>query len=200
MKKIGLYFGSFNPIHIGHLHIANTALKNHDEIWFVLTRCNPLKGGFDVVSYEHREEMIRATLKAFKNDSLKICTIEKDLPTPNYTIDTLDKIKSMFSDCDFHLIMGADNIIELNKWKEYKRLLEENTIYVFERNEDTSNTIQTCMDLFKDLQRYIIFKEDDVKLTVSSTYIRNALKEKQNISYLLPKGVYKYIIKNNLYE
>ena len=201
--KIGLYFGSFNPMHIGHLHVANSVLRKAklDLVWFVLTPLNPFKAGNDIVTYEHREEMIRHALRAFKSDYLKLCTVEKDLPTPNYTIDTLEKLKVLYPEDTFELIMGADNIHLFKNWKNYQEILKNYTINIYEREETYRKTENFCQQLYFNQNEVKGFRfiEDHVKLTIRSTYIRSDLKEGINVSYLLPKKVYKYIKKYNLY-
>ncbi len=201
MKRVGLYFGTFNPIHIGHLHIANLASKELDEVWFVLTRLNPFKRDSDIVTYEHREEMIRYALTAFKNDKLKICIEEKFLSIPNYTHCTLKSLQKTFPNYEFYLIIGDDVIRGFKSWKEWEWIIDNFDLIVYQRNERIEEIGDFCLKNFTKKQfSNIILTQKGFDMNISSSYIRNAIKEGLNISYLLSKKVYKYITKNKLYN
>jgi nicotinate-nucleotide adenylyltransferase len=131
--KIGLYFGSFNPIHIGHLVIANhiAEYSNLNEIWFVVTPHNPFKNKSSLLDNYQRLEMVYRATKDYKK--LKPCDIEFNLPQPNYTINTLVYLQEKHPDLEFSLIMGEDNLKSFHKWKNYEVILENHDIYVYPR-------------------------------------------------------------------
>jgi len=199
--KIGLYFGSFNPIHIGHWHIAYASLNKlgFDEIWFVLTNLNPFKNSSDILTYEHREELIRATLNEFKVDKIKLCVIEKDLPLPNYTFNTLNLLKEEHPTYIFNIIIGSDNALGLHTWKNYQTILNNYKVFIFERGLESgflNDYLKEKLPNIKNLR----FVKESVGFSLSSTYIRNAVKSNLNVSYLLPQAAFKLIKKNKWYE
>ena len=131
--KIGLYFGSFNPIHIGHLIIANQLVENSDldQIWFVVTPHNPFKNKSTLLDNYQRLEMVYLATKDY--DTLKESDIEFNLPQPNYTVNTLFHLTEKYPKHDFALIMGEDNLKSFHKWKKYQTILEYHSIYVYPR-------------------------------------------------------------------
>jgi len=190
MNKTGLMFGSFNPVHIGHLALANYVLSYSDlqEIWFVVTPQNPFKESINLAPENHRLKMMEVAIN--NDERFKICDIEFNMPRPSYTIDTLDKLKELYPDKLFSLIMGADNLLAIDKWKEPARLMASYHIICYPRNgSDLSPT--------KGLSNVEIINAP--LMDISATLIRNALKKQKNIRFLLPHGVYDYIKKNNLY-
>ena len=137
-KNIGLYFGSFNPIHIGHLILANYLAEhsNLDEIWLVVTPQNPFKDKKSLLDNASRLEMVALSLKEY--DKLKPCDIEFHLPQPNYTIDTLIHLEEKYPQHSFSLIMGEDNLKSFHKWKNYEVILSRYLIYVYPRLSEGS--------------------------------------------------------------
>ena len=175
MSKIGLYFGTFNPIHVGHLIIANHMVEHSDldEIWMVVTPHNPFKKKSSLLENHHRFELVyRATENYTK---IKPSDVEFKLPQPNYTVHTLADISDLYPDKEFCLIMGEDNLKSLHKWKNYETILEHHHIYVYPRiatGEVSSN--------LKDHPR--IRKVDAPIVEISSTFIRKAIKESKNVN------------------
>ncbi|WP_165734345.1 nicotinate (nicotinamide) nucleotide adenylyltransferase [Polaribacter sp. 20A6] len=193
MSKIGLYFGTFNPMHIGHLIIANHMVENSDldEIWMVVTPHNPFKKKSSLLDNHERFEMIyRATANYPK---IKPSDIEFNLPQPNYTIHTLAHVSDMYPNKEFCLIMGEDNLKSLHKWKNYETILEHHHIYVYPRIADGEMD-----DQFKNHAK--IHKVEAPIVQISSTMIRKAIKNKKNTQPLLPKEVWEYIDEMNFYN
>jgi len=191
--KVGLYFGTFNPIHIGHLIIANHMVENSDldEIWMVVTPHNPFKKKSSLLDNHERFEMIyRATSNYTK---IKPSDIEFNLPQPNYTVHTLAHVSEKHPNKEFSLIMGEDNLKSLHKWKNYEAILEHHHIYVYPRIADG-----TTDDEFKNHPK--IHKVQAPIIQISSTMIRNSIKDKKNIQPLLPKEVWEYIDNMNFYS
>lgn len=193
MSKIGLYFGTFNPIHVGHLIIANYMVENSDldEIWMVVTPHNPFKKKSSLLENHHRFELVyRATENYSK---IKPSDIEFKLPQPNYTVFTLAHISDQFPDKKFCLIMGEDNLKSFHKWKNYETILEHHQIYVYPRIAEGKVEHQ-----FKNHPK--IHKVDAPIVQISSTMIRNGIKDKKNIKPMLSKEVWEYIDEMNFYK
>jgi len=192
-KKIGLYFGTFNPIHIGHLAIANymSEYSDLDEVWLVITPHSPFKKKKTLLNNHHRLAMVETALEDYPN--LKPSKIEFNLPQPNYTVNTLAHLEEKHTDYHFCLIMGEDNLKGLHKWKNYQVILEQYPIYVYPRISNGS--------ISKQLKEYkSITKIPAPIMEISSTFIRNAIKEKKNVRPLLPKNVWEYIDQMNFYK
>jgi len=193
MKKIGLYFGTFNPIHIGHLTIANHMVEysDLDEIWMVVTPHNPFKKKSSLLDNHHRLEMVH---KATENyPKIVPSDIEFKLPQPNYTINTLAHLEERFPNKSFSLIMGEDNLKSLHKWKNYEAILENYSVYVYPRI--SKNKIPEQF-----INHSKITKVEAPIMEISSTFIRNAVKEQKNCSPLLPQKVWEYIDLMNFYK
>ena len=173
-KKIGLYFGTFNPIHIGHLIIANHLVENSDldEIWLVVTPHNPHKKKKTLLEDHHRLAMVRIALEEYPK--LKASNIEFNLPQPNYTTNTLAHLEEKYPEKSFCLIMGEDNLKSLHKWKNYKVILDRYSIYVYPRISEGSMETE-----FKNHPK--ITKIDAPIMELSSTYIRKSIPEGKNI-------------------
>ena len=133
MKNIGLYFGTFNPIHVGHLVIANymADYTDLDEVWLVVSPQNPLKKKESLLPDYHRLSLVRIAIE--DNTKLKACNEEFNLPIPSYTINTLAFLKEKYGDSKFHLIMGEDNLRSFHKWKNHEEIIKYNKIYVYPR-------------------------------------------------------------------
>jgi nicotinate-nucleotide adenylyltransferase len=139
MFRVGLYFGSFNPVHDGHLTIAEYML-NHapiDELWFVLSPQNPLKNPEDLWTNEKRFELLKSAIDG--KSKMLISTIEWDMPTPSYTIDTLKKLSKLHPNTEFSIIMGADNLEKIEQWKSFEEILNNYKILVYPRPNALSN-------------------------------------------------------------
>jgi nicotinate-nucleotide adenylyltransferase len=189
--KIALFFGSFNPIHIGHLIIANHTVNNTDcdKVWLVVSPHNPLKEKAGLLNEFDRLHLVQLAVE--DNEKLVACNEEFYLPKPSYTIDTLTYLQEKYPTYEFSLVMGSDNILNIDKWKNYELLLERYTIYIYNRPEYNSDNIKIKGDI-----RYL----DVPLLDISSTYIRNNIKENKSIKYLLHPSVEKYILDYNLYK
>ena len=189
--KTGLFFGSFNPIHVGHLIIANY-MANHvdlDEVWFVVSPQNPLKEKSSLGNVYDRLEMAKLAIENTSN--IKVSDIELSLPKPSYTIDTLSYLKEKYPEKEFALIMGADNLASFKKWKNYEVLLKNYQIYVYPRpGADVSEW---------ENHPSITFTTTPL-MEISSTFIRKSLKEKKNVQFFVPDKVLAFIESKNMYR
>ncbi len=188
--KIGLYFGSFNPIHIGHLAIANYMVEFSDmeKLWFVVSPQNPFKEKKSLLAEHHRLRLVEVAIE----DDLRFKTsnIEFHMPKPSYTIDTLAYLKEKYSEHEFVLIMGEDNLKGLHKWKNYEEILKQHQIYVYPRDYKT---------LHKNLYDNVIVVDAPL-MEVSSSFIRKAIQNKQDVSYFMNSKVAEYIKEMHFYE
>ena len=193
MKKIGLYFGTFNPIHIGHLAIANhmAEFSDLDEIWMVVTPHNPFKKKSSLLDNHHRLEMVYLATESY--DRIVPSDIEFKLPQPNYTVNTLIHLQEKYPDHHFNLIMGEDNLKSFHKWKNYEVILENHDLYVYPRTSEGQVETQ-----FEGHPK--IHKVDAPIMEISSTFIRKSIAEKKDIRPLLPEAVWKYIDEMNFYK
>jgi len=189
--KIGLFFGSFNPIHIGHLIIAGymANFTEIDQVWLVVSPQSPLKKKNGLAGVYDRIEMAR--LATDSNQKIRVSSVELGMPQPSYTIDTLNELKAKYPLYQFSLIMGADNIVSLKKWKSHEQILAEHKIYVYPRPGH---------DLGEWATHPQIIITDTPYLELSSTFIRKALKDKKNIQYMLPESVLDFIDRKSLYS
>lgn len=193
MQHIGLLFGSFNPIHVGHLALANFAMEYapFDQIWFVVSPQNPFKDRKALAPAQSRLEMVAIATK--EEPRFKICDLEFSLPTPSYTINTLQKLKESYPDNHFSMIIGSDNLLNIERWHDSHRLLKENSILVYPRPGFP-------------LENADIMHNETVKvlkapvLEISSTLIRKGISEGKQLRFLVPSGVYDYIKNNRLYN
>ncbi|MFO7720394.1 MAG: nicotinate (nicotinamide) nucleotide adenylyltransferase [Gillisia sp.] len=192
-KKVGLYFGTFNPIHIGHIIIANYMVEfsDLDEVWLVVTPHNPFKKKSSLLDNHHRLDMVYKACEDYEN--LKPCDVEFKLPQPNYTVVTLAKLDEDHPNFIFSLIMGEDNLKSFHKWKNHEVILERHAIYVYPRVSKG-----TVDNQFKDHPK--ITRVDAPVIEISSTFIRNAIKDGKNITAMLPVKVWKYIELMNFYK
>ena len=193
MKKIGLYFGTFNPIHVGHLAIANHLVENSnlDAVWFVVTPHSPFKKKSTLLDNNHRLEMVYRATESY--DKLQPSDIEFKLPQPNYTINTLAHLEEKYPDYQFALIMGEDNLKGFHKWKNYEQILERFSIYVYPRISE--GLVETQFS-----NHSKIIKVEAPIMEISATFIRNSIKDNKNIRPLLPENVWGYIDEMNFYR
>ncbi|MDY2586357.1 nicotinate (nicotinamide) nucleotide adenylyltransferase [Winogradskyella aquimaris] len=191
--KVGLYFGTFNPIHIGHLTIANHLAEHSDldQIWFVVTPQSPFKKKSSLLDDRQRYEMVYLATKDYLK--LRPCDIEFGLKQPNYTIDTLTYLQEKHPDYEFALIMGEDNLKSFHKWKNYELILENHSIYVYPRLSDGK-----VEKKFNNHSK--IFNISAPIMELSSTFIREEIKAGRNIRPMLPDKVWHYIDEMNFYK
>ena len=194
MKKIGLFFGTFNPINIGHLVIANHMVEfsDLDEVWIIITPQSPFKLKKNLLDNHHRYQMVYEAVKNFPK--LKPSKIEFDLPQPNYTINTLVYLEEKYGkELRFSLIMGADNLKGFHKWKNNETILENYDIYVYPRLSE--GTVDTKLEGHPKIH----FVDAPI-MEISSTFIREQHKAGKNIRALLPDSVWKYMDVMNFYR
>jgi nicotinate-nucleotide adenylyltransferase len=191
MKKIGLFFGSFNPIHIGHLVIANYMAEFTDleEVWFVVSPHNPLKNKSSLLPNDQRLRLVREAI--YDYSKFKASNIEFSLPQPSYTINTLTYLKEKHPDKQFVLILGSDNLNTFNKWKNYEEILNQYELYVYPRPGTDGGEL-------KNHPKVKIVNAP--QMDISATFIRNAIREKKNIRFMLPEPVHQYISEMHFYE
>jgi len=189
--KIGLFFGSFNPIHNGHLMLANYLAEygGLDEIWFVVSPQNPFKDKKSLLADRHRLYMVEMAIKG--DERFQVCDIEFYMPQPSYTIDTLTRLQERHPNTDFYLICGMDNIESFKKWKNYEMILQYHHLMVYPRKGYSSNEL---------VEHPSVTVVEAPEIEVSSTFIRNAIGEGKDVRYFVPKEVYKYIVDMHFYE
>lgn len=192
-KKIGLYFGTFNPIHVGHLIIANHMVEfsDLDEVWFVVTPHNPLKKKKTLLEDHHRLAMVRIAVENYPK--LQASNVEFDLPQPNYTVNTLAYLEEKYPEKNFCLIMGEDNLKSFQKWKNYDVILDRYSIYVYPRISEGS--VETQFDSHKKIK-----KVNAPIIELSSTFIRKGIKSGKNIQPMLSAEVWEYLDEMNFYK
>ena len=190
--KIGILGGSFNPIHIGHAILANFITQNTDieQLWLMVSPQNPLKSNLPSSYDVHRLAM--AQLVASKCDNVITSGFEFTMPKPSYTIDTLCKLREKFPQHEFTLIIGADNWELFDKWKDYDIILKNHNIMVYPRKGYS-------IDIPLELNSKVFILNSPI-IDISSTYIREQLKNDRNMNFFLPHDVYLYILKHNLYK
>ncbi len=194
MIKAGLFFGTFNPIHIGHLVIAHymAEFTDLDEVWFVVTPRSPFKTKQSLLDNNHRYQMVYEAIKDYPQ--LKVSNIEFDMPQPNYTIHTLIQLEEKYgSKYNFSLIMGEDNLTSFHKWKNYETILENHDIYVYPRVSEKKAEEEM-------LKHPKVHYTGAPIMEISSTFIRSQHKEGRNIRPMLPEAVWKYMDEMNFYR
>jgi len=189
--QIGLYFGSFNPIHVGHCIIANFALAKTslDQVWFVVSPQNPLKPSGGLLNEYHRLHLVQLAIEG--ESTLKVCDIEFRLPKPSYTVDTLSYLQEKYPQHSFAIIMGSDSLKNFPKWKNYNHIIRHYPIYIYLRpgHEELP---------FYEEAKITILKSP--VLEISATLVRNNIKEGNSIRYLVPDKVLEEITKNGYYR
>lgn len=191
MKKTGLFFGSFNPIHVGHLIIANYMATQTDieEVWFVVSPQNPFKEKKSLAKDYDRLHLVRLAIE--NNPNFRASDIEFDLPKPSYTIDTLAVLSEKFPKREFVLIMGGDNLQTIHKWKNADVLMKNYGIYVYKRPEYDLSAVPEYANVE-------IFEAP--MMSISASYIRKCIRTDKSIEYLVTPPVFKYIQNSNLYQ
>ena len=189
--KVGLFFGSFNPVHVGHLVLANYMLEytDLDRIWFVVSPHNPLKKKSSLLDEKQRLHLVNLAIGF--NTKLKASNIEFKLPQPSFTINTLIYLQEKYPQNEFALIMGADNLESFHKWKNYEEILKHYQLYVYPRPKNDGGELK---------------HHPQVKLVnapmmeISSTAIRQAIKEKKDMRYFMPEEAWQYLKEMHFYE
>jgi len=190
-QNIGLFFGSFNPIHVGHMIIANVMAENTDlnKVWFVVSPQNPLKPAKGLLHEFDRYDMVKAAIA--DNYKLEVSDVEFNLPKPSYTIHTLAYLTEKFPGRQFKVIMGEDNLESFTKWKNHEQILEQFGLYIYPRPHVTNS----------DLKRHPNVKMIEAPLLdISATYIRNCIKNNKSIRYLVPEPVEQLIRLKHFYK
>lgn len=188
---VGLFFGSFNPIHVGHLIIANSMLEltDMDEVWFVVSPQNPFKERKTLLADHHRLQMVRVAID--DNYKLRACDAELHLPIPSYTVVTLAHLGEKYPNKRFSLIMGGDNLENFRRWRNYEHILENHDIYVYPRPGSKPD------DLTEHPHVHIV---NLPTMDISSSFIRQLIAEGHSPRYLLTDPVYNYLTEMHFYE
>ncbi len=191
MKKVGLFFGSFNPIHIGHMIIASFVADNTDlkEIWFVVSPHNPLKEKKSLLKDHHRLQLV---VRAIENDArFRASDIEFHLEQPSYTTNTLVHLKEKYPNTEFSLLMGGDNLASLHRWKNYESILENYPIVVYSRpgQQISGNVVKGRITMLEAPQ-----------MNISSSHIRRSIADGKTVKYLMPAEAWQYLDEMNFYK
>ena len=189
--KTGLFFGSFNPIHFGHMALANYFVEYTElqQVWFVISPHNPLKKKESLLNDQLRLDMV--SLAIGKDERFSICDIEFRMPQPSYTIDTLAYLTDKHSRQEFILLMGSDGLDTFHRWKNYELIIKQYHRYIYPRNSRSS--------IDPSLHQNITYLKDAPKIEISSSFIRRALHEGKDMRYFLHERVYKFILEKKLY-
>lgn len=190
--KIGLYFGSYNPIHIGHLVIANYMVEytDIDQLWFVVSPQNPFKKKENLLADYHRLELVNRAIE--HDDRFRASNIEFNLPKPSYTIDTLTYLHERYPDYSFSILMGSDNLENFHKWKNSEFLLENYGVTVYPRPGFEMSEVPN--------HKNITIANDTPLMEISSSFIRNAIKEGKDIRHFMPPKAWEYLDEMNFYR
>lgn len=190
-RKIGLFFGSFNPIHIGHLIIANIMAENTDlsKVWFVVSPHNPLKDSKSLLHEFDRYDMVKAAIA--DHYKLEVSDVEFHLPRPSYTIDTLAHLGERYPNYSFRVILGEDSLVNLPKWKNYRQLLDLYGLYIYPRPGSEKTELHRHPN---------VTLVDAPLLDISATYIRQCIQNDKSIRYLVPEPVEQMIRQKDFYR
>jgi nicotinate-nucleotide adenylyltransferase len=189
--KIGLFFGSFNPVHVGHMIIANYMATHTDldRVWIVVSPQNPLKPKATLAKDYDRLHFVQLAIG--DNPMLRASSIEFGLPKPSYTIDTLTYLKEKHKEHEFVLIMGGDNLATLHKWKNYELILRDYHIYLYKRPQYELGELENHPH---------IHHFEAPLLDISATYIRQCIKDGKSVQYLVPDAVFEYLMGSSMYK
>jgi len=190
--KVGLYFGTYNPIHIGHLAIANYMVEftDIDQLWFVVSPHNPHKSKNNLLDDYQRLEMVHRAVE--DDDRLRASNIEFNLPLPSYTVDTLAYLKDQHPDYQFVILMGSDNLENFHKWKNYETILENYGVIVYPRPGFDRKKVQ--------VHQNIQVAEDAPLMEISASFIRKAIKTGKDVRHFLPQKTWEYLEEMNFYR
>jgi len=183
--KIGIYPGSFNPVHIGHLVLANYVAEygEFDEIWFLITPQSPLKKKSELLDQDLRLTWLEKSISGYPK--FKTCTVEWEMSQPTYTINTLQRLRVMYPEYVFELIIGSDNWETIHRWKDYQVILKNFKTWIYPR-------LGTGKIIFNHPNVHMI--KGAPKMDISSTFIRKAMRHEKNVRFFLPSGIYEDII------
>jgi len=198
--NIGLFFGTFNPIHVGHLILANymAQLDDIDQVWLVVTPKNPFKEKDSLLDDIHRLALVREAVD--QNPLLKASNIEFDMPQPNYTVNTLAVLSEKYPEKNFSLIMGEDNLRSFHKWKNYQVILEDYKVLVYPRVY-TQNELKERPQVVEELLNHPKIELIDAPLMkISSSTIRNMIVDGKDVRYMLSPEVHQYVDEMNFYK
>ena len=189
--KIGLFFGSFNPIHNGHLMLANYIVEytDLDSIWFVVSPQNPFKDMKSLLEDRHRRDMLEMAVE--NDERFEVCDIEFNMPKPSYTIDTLTRLSEIYPNTEFYLICGMDNMECFDKWKNYQDILDNYHLLVYPRKNYEGG------EMLKHKSVQLI---DAPEIEISSTFIRDAVADNKDVRYFMPEKSYKFMKDMNFYK
>lgn len=190
-KKVGLFFGSFNPIHVGHLIIANHMVQNTSlkEVWFVVSPQNPFKKKSTLL--DERQRLYMVNLAVEDNYQLRSCAVEFDLPLPSYTVDTLAHLGEKYPENEFSLLMGSDNLESLKKWKNYQVILANHDLFVYPRQGFEMPALR---------EHARVHLMDVPQLQVSASFIREQIQSGKSVKYLLTEPVFRFVEEMNFYR
>lgn len=190
--NVGLFFGSFNPIHVGHLIIAQAVLENAavEEIWFIVSPQNPFKRNKSLLHEFDRYDMVKQAIE--NNDRFKVSDVEFSMPKPSYTIDTLVYLKEKHPNTNFKLIIGGDNLTIFPKWKNSEKIISEFGLIVYPRPGASDDS--------KLLEHHNIQSIEAPLLDISATFVRKCIRENKSIRYLVPEKAAQYIYDRKLYQ
>jgi len=191
LAKIGLFFGSFNPVHVGHMIIANYMAEHTDleKVWMVVSPQNPFKQRANLANDYDRLHLVNLAIG--ENTRLKASDIEFKLPMPSYTIDTLTYLHEKYPENEYVLLMGGDNLGGFHKWKNYEQILAQYSVYVYKRPNYELGELENH-------PKIKIFEAP--MMNISASYIRDCIKEGYSIEYLVPDKVYHYLENSSLYK
>jgi len=191
VNKTGLFFGSFNPVHIGHLAIANymVAFADLDQVWFIISPQNPFKEKTSLLADYHRLELINLAI----GDDLrfKASDIEFRMARPSYTIHTLEYLREKYPQNHFELIMGSDQLPSFHRWKNYQQILKDYRLLVYPRPGSDDHEL---------ISHPSVSMSDAPRMDISSSMIRHAISEGKDVRHFLPSGVWKYLDEMNFYR
>lgn len=190
-EKTGLFFGSFNPVHTGHMIIANYMATQTDlkQVWFIVSPHNPLKPKQSLARDRDRLHLVRLAIG--DNPLLRASDIEFGLPKPSFTIDTLAHLREKYPEREFALIMGSDNLATLHKWKNYELILRDYELYVYRRPDAPPAELE---------QHHHVRLHDAPMMYLSASYIRDCIKAGKSVQYLVPEAVYEYLEGSGMYR
>ncbi|MCL1937081.1 MAG: nicotinate (nicotinamide) nucleotide adenylyltransferase [Candidatus Azobacteroides sp.] len=189
--KIGIFPGSFNPVHVGHLAIANylAEYEDFDQIWFLITPQNPLKKKNDLLDHHFRKKLIEESITDY--EKFYICTLEWEMPQPSYTINTLQKLRVLYPQHSFELIIGSDNWATFHRWKDYQIILKNFKIVIYpRRGSDRMINNYPNVRLCKNAP----------KIEISSTFIRKAITAGKDVRFYMPTGTFVEVVNSDFFN